>query len=159
MLTPDDPLYKALTAWCQSTWISQLVRGAPWRLASVETAHLLGLLIWFGTILIVDLRLMGLMFESQPASDIAGAVAPFGRVALVSQFITGPMLFLATAVKMLTSLTFIVKLALVAIALTYHFTVHRKAVRASGLEGNRAAAGVSLALWVGVALAALWINA
>jgi hypothetical protein len=159
-MNPDSPAYMAMVAWCQNTWVSEFLRGATWRLASVETAHLLGLLVWFGTILMVDLRLLGWMFESQPASEIAGGVAPFGTAALAVQGITGPMLFLATAMKALMSITFAVKLTLLAIALTYHFTVHRRAVRAAGSEArNRRAASVSLTLWFGVALAGLWINA
>jgi hypothetical protein len=159
-MNPDSPAYMAMVAWCQNTWVSEFLRGASWRLASVETAHLLGLLVWFGTILVVDLRLLGWMFESQPASEISGGVTPFGTAALVLQGITGPMLFLATAMKMLTSITFAVKLTFLAIALTYHFTAHRKAVRAAGGDArNRGAASLSLALWFGVALAGLWINA
>ncbi|HXP83084.1 MAG TPA: DUF6644 family protein [Bryobacteraceae bacterium] len=159
-MNPDSPVYMAMVAWCQHTWVSEFLRGATWRLASVETAHLLGLLVWFGTILVVDLRLMGWMFESQPASEISVGVQSFGSAALALQAITGPALFLATAMKMLMSITFAVKLTLLAIALTYHFTVHRRAVRAAGgAERNRGAAGVSLALWVGVATAGLWINA
>jgi hypothetical protein len=159
-MNPDSPAYMAMVAWCQSTWVSQMLRGASWRLASVETAHLLGLLVWFGTILVVDLRLMGWMFESEPAAEISGGVRRFGYAALVLQGITGPMLFLATAMKMLMSLIFAVKITLLAAALVYHFTVHRRAVRGAAVQGrNRAAAGVSLGLWFGVALAGLWINA
>jgi hypothetical protein len=159
-MNPDSPAYMAMLAWCESTWVSGFLRGETWRLASVETAHLLGMLVWFGTILIVDLRLLGWMFELQPASEIAGGVEPFSRAALVLQVVTGPMLFLATAVKMLMSITFVVKLTLLAIALTYHYTTHRKAVRAAPSQiTNRPAAGISLALWFGVALAGLWINA
>jgi hypothetical protein len=159
-MNPDSPTYMAMAAWCQNTWVSEFLRGATWRLASVETAHLLGLLVWFGTILVVDLRLMGWMFESQPASEIAGGVQPWGSAALALQAITGPALFLATAMKTLTSITFAVKLTLLAIALSYHFTAHRRAVRAAGgTERNRGAAGISLALWIGVATAGLWINA
>jgi hypothetical protein len=157
-MNPDSPAYMAMVAWCQNTWISEFMRGASWRLASVEIAHLLGMLVWFGTILVVDLRLMGWMFESQPASEISDGVQPFGRAALALQAITGPMLLLATAVKALMSITLAVKLTLLAVALTYHFTVHRRAVHAATTR-NRRTASVSLALWFGVALAGLWINA
>ena len=159
-MNPDSPTYEAMVAWCQSTFISQMLRAAPWRLAGMETVHLLGLLVWFGSILVVDLRLMGLMFESQPASDVAGGVRAFGYGALLLQAVSGPMLFLATAVKTLMSITFMVKLVLLAIALTYHFTLHRKAVKAAGAAIRKpTAAVVSLALWFGVAFAGLWINA
>lgn len=159
-MNPDSPAYQAMVAWCQNTWVSEFPRGASWRLASVETAHLLGLLVWFGTILVVDLRLLGWMFESQPASEIAAGIEPFGRAALTLQAITGPMLFLATARKMLMSDLFAVKLTLLAIALTYHFTAHRSAIRAAAIaERSRLSAGISLSLWFGVALAGLWINA
>jgi hypothetical protein len=159
-MNPDSPAYMAMVAWCQNTWISEFMRGASWRLASVEIAHLLGMLVWFGTILVVDLRLMGWMFESQPASAISAGVEPFGRAALTLQAITGPMLLLATAVKALMSVTLAVKLTLLAIALAFHFTVHRRAIRVTSVATrDRRTASVSLALWFGVALAGLWVNA
>ena len=156
----ESPVRHAIVEWCQKTWVSHIMAGAPWHLASVEIGHMLGLLVWFGTILIVDLRLLGVMFAAQPASEIADDVAPFGYAALALQAVTGPVLFLATAMKMLMSISLGVKLTLLAIALAYHFTVHRKAVRGAGDQARvRSIAYGSLALWFGVALAGLWINA
>jgi hypothetical protein len=107
---------------------------------------------------VVDLRLLGRILERQPAAEIAHDVAPFGWAALIAQGITGPMLFLATVVKTAMSVSFGVKLTLLAIALTYHFSIHRRAVRSPETQPVRTIVAGSLALWFGVALAGLWID-
>jgi hypothetical protein len=153
--------YDSVVQWCLHTAVSEFFRGAQWRLASLEIVHLVGLLVWFSTVLVVDLRLLGRILVRQPAAEIAADVAPFGLAALIAQGITGPMLFLATVVKSAMSISLGVKLTLLAIALTYHFSIHRRAIRSAGLSNGmpvRTIAGFSLALWFGVALAGLWID-
>jgi hypothetical protein len=52
-----------------------------------------------------------------------------------------------------------VKLALVAIAVTYHFAVHRKRMlAASASTGLRISAGISMTLWLAAILAGLEVG-
>jgi len=148
--------YDSVVDWCLHTAVSEFLRGAEWRLASADALHLAGMLVWFSTVLVVDLRLLGWVLVQQPAAEIAEDVAPFGWAALMAQGITGLALFLATVVKTAMSIAFGVKLILLAIALGYHFSIHRRAVRGEGRV--RAIAAGSLVLWFGVALAGLWID-
>jgi hypothetical protein len=153
--------YDSVVHWGLRTPVSEFLRGAEWRLAGAEIAHILGLLVWFATVLVVDLRLLGWALVRQPAREIADEVAPFGYAALAAQGISGPALFLATVVKSAMSFSLVVKLALVAIALTYHFSIHRRAVRGTDLSTTTAVRTIavgSLALWFSVALAGLWID-
>ena len=153
----------AFVQWLDNTPLSDALRAAPWRFPLVEIFHLVGLVVWFGSVLVVDLRLLGVMLQREPAAEVAEDLAPIAWAALAVQFVSGPMMFMATAVKTSEKLSWRIKLSLLAVALLYHFTVHRKVI--SAREGDvsairrRAVAGMSLALWTGVALAGLWINA
>jgi hypothetical protein len=152
--------YDALVDWSLHTPVSEFLRAAEWRLAAADTLHLAGMLVWFSTVLVVDLRLLGRVLVEQPTAEIAHGVGPFGRAALIAQAITGTALFLATVVKTAMSVAFMVKLILLTIALTYHFSLHRRAVQGTiQRDGHvRAIAAGSLALWFGVVLAGLWID-
>ena len=145
--------------WLDHTSWSDWLRAEPWRYPLIETFHLAGLVMWFGAVLIVDLRLLGVMMRRQPAGEIASGVAPIAWTALAVQFISGPLLFMANAIRTSPKASWRIKLVLLAAALLYHFTVHRRVSMDPDAGGKRAAAVASLALWLGVAVSGLWINA
>ena len=101
-----------------------------------------------GTVLIVDLRLLGLILDRDPALELFTDLTRWAGLGLAVQILSGPLLFIADAEKLSTSIFFRSKLALLALAIAFQFTIVRKA--ASGdLSRHRPkfAAGASLALW------------
>lgn len=114
-----------------------------------------------GTILIVDVGLLGFGMRRHPVSRVAQGLAPWTWGGFVVMAVTGPLLLSSQAVKCYHNRVFWTKMALLLLALVFHFTVHRKAISDSSRIGPiqaRLAGGLSLTLWIAAALAAKWIE-
>jgi len=143
--------------WLQSTPVSKVVRSSNAMVDLIETAHLFGLCLLGGTVLMVDLTLMGLGLRRQPLAGIARDLAPWTRRGLTLMLVTGPLLFLGEAVKCYDRSWFWVKMSILAAALIFHFRTQQPVAKAEPPVSRMRAAvvgGVSLTLWIGVALAA-----
>lgn len=62
--------------WLAKTHISIAMRHSTYGFAVVEIGHLLALAIFGGSVILVDLRLLGLGFKSQPAAEVAKDLLP-----------------------------------------------------------------------------------
>jgi hypothetical protein len=148
--------------WFRDTPLAQTIRNSSWLLPAIESAHLVGYGLLIGTILAVDLRLLGRGVRRQTAAQIAGELAPWTLGGLVLAMITGVLLFSYDPLKFYANHAFPYKVALLAAAVAFHYTLHGKVTRAGRprvqLSSEQLAAGVSLALWLGVALAGLAIS-
>jgi hypothetical protein len=141
----------------QNTPIPFAVRQSRVLVALVEIVHLLGLTLFAGTILMVDLSLAGLGMRRHPAPRIAVELAPWTLGGLAVLMITGPILFMTEAVKCYDHPSFAIKMLLLIIALTIHFTIHRRVATAeppATASRARTTAFLSLAAWTSVALTA-----
>lgn len=111
--------------WCQSTALSRWILSAKWRYPTVEILHIAGLVLVFGSVLVLNLRIFGRVLKTQPVSEVAAGLSPIMMVGVAAQFVSGPVLFMATAKHFYESVPFRVKMLLLAVALVYHFGVHR----------------------------------
>ena len=67
-------------SWMESSALGQLMRAAgPWTYAVVNLSHVLGIASLFGSILVLDLRLLGLWRRVRLAA-LASATVPVGRI-------------------------------------------------------------------------------
>ncbi len=133
-----------------------------WVFPVVEAVHICGFSLLVGTILILDLRLLGWCLKRQPASAIARGLAPWIWIGIAIQLITGPYLFSSDPREYVQVPAFRNKMLFLVLALLFHFTVIRKATEpsrdAASPAWRKPAACVSLALWLCVVLAGLWIG-
>lgn len=136
--------------WFGDTVLAQTIRHSGWLLPAIEAAHLAAYGLLIGTILAVDLRLLGLGVRRRDASQIARELAPWTGGALALAIVTGVLLFAYDPLKFYANRAFPYKVALLAAAVAFHYTAHRKP--------RPWTARVSLALWLGVALAGLAIS-
>jgi hypothetical protein len=67
----------------------------------VEGLHLIGLAFSFGLLMFIDLRLLGVFLESEPAQDLLRSLRPWLLVGFAVTLITGILLFIATATKVI----------------------------------------------------------
>ena len=146
--------------WCEATAIGQVVRNSLWLFPVIEATHLLGLCLLGGSLLIVDLRMLGLGLGRQPIGEVARAARPWLVAGVVVMFVTGGSLFLSEAVKCYYNPSFWVKITTLPVALLFTFGVRQRiAVRAVDVSArSRLAAVGSLALWFTVAAAGRWIG-
>lgn len=154
-LLPPGSLLPAFE-WLQHTYLGETIRHSAALIALLEIVHLIGMALLLGSILMVDLSLLGLGIGRHPVARIAGELSNWTIGGLAIMLASGPLILLSEAVKCYKTPAFWVKMALLAMAVAFHFTIHRRVTLAEPPEPHRRArlvAGVSLALWMGVALA------
>ena len=141
---------------CENTWPGAWFKHAQWFFAIDETFHIMALGMLIGTLVIVDLRLLGFGMRKQSVSELAGYLGPWTLFGVASMILTGVPLFMSEAVKLSGSSPFFYKMIFLSCAITLHFTLHRKAISSSRTQGSglgKLAACLSLMCWLGVALA------
>jgi len=134
---------------------------SPWIFPAIESGHLLGLCALGGTVLIVDLRMLGLGLTNQPLGTLAASVHPWLKASLALIVSTGLLLFASEAARVLHTPAFWAKIATLPVAILYTFTVRRRVAAQSGPDTSRrtrVTATVSLLLWFTVAAAGRWIG-
>lgn len=147
--------------WCEATWLGTTVRDSLWAFPVLESFHLLGLSLLGGSLLIVDLRMLGLGLTRQSIAELSLDARPWLRRALVVMLLTGLPLFLSEAVKCYWNPSFRVKMVALPVALAYTFLVKERVARAAGPNTSartRVAALGSIVLWFTVAAAGRWIG-
>jgi hypothetical protein len=141
---------------CENTLPGSWFKHAQWFFAVDETIHIMALGMLIGTLVIVDLRLLGLGMRRQSVQQLAGYLAPWTLLGVALMIITGVPLFMSEAVKLSRSSPFFYKMVFLICAVALHFTLHRKATAAGATQGSglgKLAASLSLICWLGVALA------
>ena len=151
---------KIFPAWffwrCENTLPGSWFKHAQWFFAIDETFHIMALGMLIGTLVIVDLRLLGFGMRRQSVAQLAGFLGPWTLLGVASMIVTGIPLFMSEAVKLSGSSPFFFKMIFLVCAVTLHFTLHRKAIASSTRQGSalgKLAACLSLMCWLGVALA------
>lgn len=137
--------------------LGQAMQTSRWGFAVVEMVHLLGLAFLGGSVLIVDLRLLGVILRDESALMIGRGVSRLLLCSLTVMVLSGMALLSEEAGKCYYSPAFRCKMALLATAVVFYFTLHRQAILRvqSGKPAlwPRIAAAVSLLLWLGVGVA------
>ena len=151
-------MLESFAQWCFQLSLAEAIRSVAWPFPTIEIVHLAGLVLVFGSMLILNLRLFGVILKDAPAPQVVQGLAPWTLVGLGFQVVSGPLMFIASATRFYQSPAFRVKLALIAAALIYHFAVHRRAASSASRWKARLSATISMALWIGVFLAGMGIE-
>ena len=124
----------------------------------IESVHVLGIGLMAGTIITVDLRVLGLVFRQEPVRRIAETLLPYTWWGFALMVVSGIPLFAAESVKVIYNPAFRIKLVLLVIAginaALFHGSVYRT-VDSWGRGSRsplpaRALAALSATLWFGV---------
>ena len=57
--------------WCEAMWLGNAIRTSLWLFPVIEAVHLLGLCLLGGTVLIVDLRMLGFGLKGHTIAQLA----------------------------------------------------------------------------------------
>ena len=142
--------------WIFQTPLSVAVRESIWIYPILNVLHCAGILLVAGTIIVVDLRLLGLGMRRSPISSVVGQVLPWTLGGFGFMFITGSLLAWSEPVRLYHSFFFPWKLVFLAIAganaFLFHYGVYRTvgAWDSSSLTPARArlAGVVSIVCWI-----------
>ena len=147
--------------WLEATTVGVLVRESLWGFQIVVAVHILGIALSVGTLVWLDLRLLGVAMRETPVATVYRQVMPWAVVGFVIMFVTGFALAIGFATRAYVNLFFRLKVAALLLAglnaAVYHLGVERRI--ADWNEDRlppvpaRAAGLISITLWALVILA------
>lgn len=142
--------------WCDASALGLAVRGNTWAFPLIETIHILAITVLLGSILMTDLRMLGIAVRGIPVARLQRQLSKGIDISLVIVLVTGILLFLSEAVKLDDNIAFRPKMILLATAILFHYTLHNRATASDAPAGpawGKFAALVSILLWFGVGAA------
>jgi hypothetical protein len=153
-----------LCEWIENTAIGTAIREGRALYPLFDTIHLLGIAILFGSISLLDLRLLGIALKKEHVRDVAEQVLPWTWAGFGIMVITGVGLFWSEAVRCYYSQFFWVKMGLIMVAgvnagIFQNTIYHRVGEWGASLRAPtqaRVTGIVSLVVWTGVVWAGRW---
>ena len=144
----------------EASFIGDAIRNSLWLFPVIEAFHLVGFAILGGSVLIVDLRLVGICLRGQSIREVFGSMSLVTRLSLILVFGTGIPLALSEMIKLYYNYSFWVKMSALALALLFTFLVRNPLARRDDLPqiGAIFIGLVSFSLWFTVAAAGRWIG-
>lgn len=145
----------------EASGLGQAMRQWLWLYPSVETVHIVGIGLLFGSIAVLDLRLLGLS-RSIPVKRLAAHVLPWTAASFLLILPSGLLMFTAHASEFIDSPVFILKMCLIMAAgvnaALFHAMVFRTADVWDSKEmrdlppppSARISAAISLLIWISV---------
>jgi len=148
----------------QESPVGIVVGSWPWVFPNLETLHVLSLTTVFGSILMVDVRLLGLAEANSRISVLSQEVLPYTWIAFLCAVITGTLLFSSKAQTYFYNLQFQLKFACMALAginmAVFHLGVYRRVLEWDTAQpppiGARIAGALSIVLWTATIFFGRW---
>jgi hypothetical protein len=156
---------RGLCVWLQELPLSGNVRESEWLFPTIETVHVLALVLVVGSICAVDLRLLGLRARQRPFSQIAREMLPWTWSAFCVAAAAGLLMFASKAVTYAGNLPFQLKMLCLLLAglnmAAFHWIGYRRIDEwdaGKAPPGAKFAGAASLTLWVVIVAAGRWIG-
>ena len=155
--------FTELWEWVQAHPTSQYI-GFTWWFPFLESIHVIAITLVVGSILVVDLRLLGISGLQYSASRITRELIPWTWGAFVIATLTGFGMFVPRATAYVENPAFQIKFLLLLVACLNMAVFHFRSFRvvqdwdadAIPPPAARAAGAASLVLWIGIVLAGRW---
>lgn len=144
--------------WLHGTSVAVSIRDGLYLFPVLESIHVVGLALVFGTIAILDLRLLGVASTERPVSQLMTDLLKWTWAAFVLTAITGGLMFSTNAIVYFHNTFFRIKMLLLVLAavnmLVFELTARKTLAQwdraASTPRAAKIVATVSLVIWVGV---------
>jgi hypothetical protein len=132
----------------------------------IESVHVLSICLVVGSILVVDLRLLGLASIHRPVGRLISGILPLTWSAFAMAVASGSLLFMSNATKYLGNGYFVTKMCLIGVAglnmAIFHAISARDLSRWENAKAPplpaRLAGGLSILLWVSAVACGRWIG-
>jgi len=157
---------KDLIAFFEHSSLADAIRENDVLFPSIESVHVLAICLVVGSIMAVDLRLLGFASVKRPLSAVTRGILPLTWGAFAVAVASGFLMFISNAAKYLGNGFFVAKLCLIAAAglnmLVFHVISARDQPRwdlqARLPLSARLAGGISMMLWIAVVVCGRWIG-
>src|SRR5580700_244556 len=147
----------ASLAFLQSNAIADLINNTEWGFAVAECFHIVFFGVAIGTIMIVDLRLLGLAFQKTTSAKLLRDTWVYTLIGLAVTLFAGMALFLSDPRMYYFSPWFRFKATALFVAILYNYTIHSKVASSSPSPRVGVVAGViSVLLWISVVTGGLF---
>jgi hypothetical protein len=154
MLIEIDALLKALEA----SGLATKIRDSVFLFPMIESTHVIGLALVFGTIAIIDLRLLGIASTQRSFQRMASDILKWTWAAFALTVLTGSLMFITNASVYYHNAFFRTKMLLLVLTginmlffeLTAGRTIHSWDTASSAPRAGKAVAALSLAMWIGI---------
>jgi hypothetical protein len=157
-------LEQALTR-LQDLSLPTQIRESDWMFPTIETVHVFALVLVVGTIMTVDLRLLGVANKERPFSQVASEMLPWTWVAFSIAALAGMLMFSSKALTYYGNIPFRLKMVCLLLAginmVLFHWlgTRHLEAWdHGRPPLAAKFAGGASLLLWTTIVAAGRWIG-
>ena len=142
--------------WLDTLRVGDLLSTSSYAVPLINVMHILALIIVFGSLLIVDLRLLGRGMTQQPVAKVARAARPWLIGALICMLLTGIPQLLSIPIRQYYSPFFWMKMRLLVVTLIFTFTLRHKVTMADearvGPVWGKVVGLVSIGLWTLIAV-------
>ena len=160
-------MIKQLLQGLEATPWGTAVRENTWLFPTIESVHVLALVLVVGSIMVVDLRLLNLASRQRSVRELTADVLPWTWSAFGLAAVTGTLLFSSSAMRYSGIWQFEAKMCMLVLAAInmgiFHLGAFRSAAHWDKPEKRpplaaRLAGGISLAIWVMVVALGRWIG-
>jgi hypothetical protein len=155
-----------LLHWLETTSLADQIRESLLLFPMLESFHVIGLALVFGTILVIDLRLLGVASSERPFERVAADILTWTWLAFALTAVTGALMFSTNATVYYNNLYFRLKMLLLVLAavnmaafeVTARKTVKQWDSAPSAPPAGRKVAIASIVIWLGVIFAGRMIG-
>jgi len=152
--------------WLQNTSVAIHIRDSLLLFPLLESTHVIGLAIVVGTVVIIDLRLLGLATTHRAFSRLGADTLPWTLCGFAVAAVTGALMFTTNATVYFHNTWFRAKVLMLGLAalnaIVFEMTARRTLgdwdLRRSTPPMARTVAAISLVIWVGVIVAGRMIG-
>jgi hypothetical protein len=147
-------MLERFVAWVAATPWSIALHESLYMYSITEATHVMATMVFVGSIVTVDLRLLGVSFRQTPVSQMLSNMLPWTVVGFIVLAVTGAALFMAIPERTYHSLWFRTKVALLVIGAInvsiFTFVVERDKARwdmGPVPVKSKIAAAISITVW------------
>ena len=148
--------------WMEGSTLSLIFQSAVWYSPLIQVVHLVAVAVFAGSLLVVDLRLLGAGLVQTPLRQVATDARPWLVWSLVVLAISGIPTLASTSIKQYYSPFWWWKMEMLALGLIFLFTVRRQMLKKDDSELGpfwpKVVALVSMGLFLGVTIGARLIG-
>jgi len=128
-----------------------ILRNSKYAIPVIQSFHLFGITLLLGSMVILNLRLLGIGFRQLPMAALSRQIWPWAIGGLLLAIASGFLVFVPDPARYAANYAFRTKMVALCVAVAFQFLIYRKVVRSGTAESrsirNIAVACCSLVLW------------
>lgn len=153
-------------SWVESWPMAEAIRTSVWMFPTIESLHVLAIVFVVGSIVEVDLRLLGVIWRDRPVTSVSAEMLPWTWTSFAVAAVTGLLLFTSHALRYYENVYYVSKMVFLVLAGLNVWYFERVTFRGVAAWDNevrlpsnaRFAAAASLILWMSIVTAGRFVG-